>query len=125
MKHQQVQGIDSAVWEFRNQEMTLSLDYGRYSNDLQYYSNQPEYHAEWLRIAGRKAKLATFRLGDESIADSREKDREFVAAVYFPEVSGSGETKLTFWPNTVDVATQESAKKISFGQVQMTAASQR
>jgi hypothetical protein len=101
MKNQNVRGIDSAVWEFRNRRMTVNLDYGMYSDDLEFHKDQPEYRTEWLRIDGKKAKVATLRMSNN-----------YIAAIYFPEVSDGGGTKLTFWASCVDSAMQESAKKI-------------
>jgi hypothetical protein len=109
MKDQHARGIDSAVWRFRNRSITLDLDFGLYSNDLTFYSDQPEYRAEWTEIGGKKARIATLRMRDESLANSLEKDRNYVATVYFPDVHGA---RLTFWANCVDAAAQESAKKI-------------
>src|SRR5262245_23465567 len=70
LEDQKARGIDSAVWEFRNHAMSLSIDYGMYSNDLEFYKDQPDYHAEWLRIDGKKAKVATLRMSDKYPADS-------------------------------------------------------
>jgi len=112
MKNRNVRGIDSAVWEFRNHSMTLNLDYGMYSNDLKSYVDQPEYRAEWLGIDGKKAVIATLRMRDKDMAASPEKDRKYIAAVYFPDVNSGEKTKLTFWASCVDSATQESAKRI-------------
>src|SRR2546427_10407959 len=108
MRNQNARGTDSAVWEFRNRQMTLNLDYGMYSNDLEFYAGQPEYHTEWVRIDGKRAKIATLRMND---ADSWDKDRKYVAAVYFPEVNGRA-TKLTFWADCIYPATRDSAKNI-------------
>lgn len=112
LKNQKVRGIDSTVWKFRNREMTLDLDYGRYSNDLQFYADQPDYHTEWLRIDGKKAKIASWRMSDAYLADCPKKGRGYVAAVYFPDLGGSGTTKLTFWASCIDSATRDSARKV-------------
>ena len=112
MKNQNVRGIDSAVWEFRNRALNLNIDYGMYSNDLKSYENQPEYKAEWLYIDGKKAKVATFRMSDEDTAGSPLKDLKYVSAVYFPDVGGGGDTKLTFWANCISPAAQGSARTI-------------
>ena len=105
MKNQNVRGIDSAVWQFRNSSMTLDLDYGMYSNDLKSYADQPEYQAWWILIDGKEAKVATLRMDDD-------RGRKYVAAVHFPDVSGRGGTRLTAWARCRDRATQQSAKNI-------------
>lgn len=106
----QDQGIDSAVWSFRNENIRLELDYGVYSNDLQIYGDKPEYHESWVVIHGKKAKLCTFRLSDSSATPATEK-KPFIAAVYFPD-TGSPSQKLTLWASTDSPAAQEKAKLI-------------
>lgn len=109
IRNQKVRGIDSAVWQFRNRNMTLNLDYGMYSDNLESYKDESEYHAEWVRIDGKSAKVVTLR----NSTDASNKNRKYAAGVYFPEVSGPT-TKLTVWAECVDVATRDSAKNIFF-----------
>jgi hypothetical protein len=105
MKNQNVRGIDSAVWQFRNSSMTLDLDYGMHSNNLKSHADQPEYQEEWFLIDGKQAKVATLRMDDN-------RGRKYVAAVHFPDVSGGGGTRLTAFASCRDRATQQSAKSI-------------
>jgi hypothetical protein len=109
-RNQNVRGIDSVVWQFRNRNMTLNLDYGMYSNDLEPYGDETETerHTEWVRIDGKSAKIVTLRKDSTNPGD---KDPKYVAGVYFPEANGP-KTKLTFWVDCVDVPTRDSAKNI-------------
>jgi hypothetical protein len=110
MRNQNLRGIDSAVWQFRNRNMTLNLDYGMYSDDLEPYGGETESerHAEWVRIDGKSAKIVTLR---KNSAIPGDEDRKYSAAVYFPDANGP-KTKLTFSADCVDAATRDSAKNI-------------
>ena len=107
------EGIDSSVWHFRNQRMTLAFDYGMYSNDLADSADEPQYREKWFRVDGRAAKVATFRMNERSSADGLEKERPYITAVYFPAVKRGG-VKLSVWAYCVDSNTQEEAKKVFF-----------
>ena len=111
LQDQKAHGIDSAVWVFSNESMTVSLDYGVYSNGLTTYSNQLEYREEWLNIGGRKAKVVTFRR-DETLL-TYDRDLPYVTAVYFPDVT-SGGVDLEVWVSCKDVASQAEAKQVLF-----------
>ena len=113
LKDQHSRGIDSAVWDFRNDRMTLAFDYGMYSNDLKDLVSEPQYRERWFMVDGRKAKVATFLLSEQSLADNSERGRPFIAAVYFPAVKRGG-VKLSVWAYCIDNNTQEEAKKILF-----------
>ena len=108
MRNKNAGGTDSAFWEFRNRAMTLRVDYGMYSDNLESYSDRAEYHGEWIRIDGKNAKVVTLRTND---AEGPDKDRKYATAVYFPQTVGSA-TKLIIWAHCVDVATRDSARKI-------------
>src|SRR5262245_15224013 len=55
MKKQNVRGIDSSVGEYRNERMKVYFDYGIYSNDLESFSDKPDYKEDLKQIGGRKA----------------------------------------------------------------------
>ena len=100
LKERDVRGIDSEVWEYRSRDLRLAIDYGMYSDDLDSYSDRPEYKAEWVSIDSKKAKVVTYRSG-----------KSYVAAVYFPGLWGS-DTKLGFSVESKSAAEQELSKKI-------------
>ena len=108
-----VEHEDSEIWRSGNNNCSLVSDYGDYSSDLHLYANQPEYHAEWLRIGGESAQVETMRVGDVNAPDWVEKDRRYLAAVFFPKI-GNGRAKLSMHARCVDLAAQESAKQIFF-----------
>lgn len=87
MKERKVKGVDSLVWEYRDGESRLAIDYGMHSNDLRAMAGTPGARAEWVSIDGRRANVVTSRSG-----------KSYVAAVHFPDLGGdaaSGRTKLT------------------------------
>ena len=111
LKDQHARGIDSAVWYFRNDRMTLAFDYGWYSNDLKDSANEPQYREKWFIVDGKKAKVATLRMNEQSLGNSSEKDRPYITAVYFPVVRRGG-VKLSVWAYCIDSNTQEEAKTV-------------
>jgi hypothetical protein len=105
-----VQEIDSAIWEYNNNNIRLVVDFGRYSNDLQLYLRQPDYHEEFFVIAGKKAKIASFRL-DDSFTTPVDRDYRFIAAAHFPKLDDSPR-RLTFSASCKSPDAQEIAKTI-------------
>ena len=59
MKEVKVQGIDSFVKKYENAAMTVSLNYGAFSDPLE-YASMPGYGEEWVKIDGKEAKMVQF-----------------------------------------------------------------
>jgi hypothetical protein len=112
MRDEEVKGIDSAVWQYRNDGMILTIDYGMYSNSLESYKSQPGHHEEWFLIGGKRAKICTFQLDESFMNTAEDRDFSFISAAYFPEVRESSVAKLSIWVNAKGTGEQEAAKKI-------------
>jgi hypothetical protein len=112
MRDNEVKGIDSAVWQYRNGGMILTADYGMYSNSLESYKGQPGYGEEWFLIGGKRAKVCTFQLDESFMNTTEDREFSFISAAYFPEVSEGAATKLSIWVSARGAGEQEAAKKI-------------
>jgi len=62
MKQDDVQGIDSFVQQYSGNNMTMSFDYGWYSNPLNGRESTPEFWQLEEKISGRDAKLIGYKL---------------------------------------------------------------
>jgi hypothetical protein len=71
----EIRPIDSYVREFKNDALILSLDYGMYSDPLDYANAR---RSEWTVIDGRRARLVEF--------EQEVKDRRSCSAVHFPQL---------------------------------------
>ncbi len=100
MKDQKVRGIDSAVWDYRNDCLRLAIDYGMYSNDLKSLASQPNHDSEWVLINCQKAYVVTCRY-----------EKSYISAVHFPALWDS-DTKLTFYVEGKSDNTQKIAREI-------------
>jgi len=68
-------GEDSFVGEYKSETITLSFDYGPYSDTLQNKHNHNQYK-EWReQINGHEAKMVTYT----------KSNTEFVMAIHFPK----------------------------------------
>lgn len=103
LKNERARGIDSALWQFSNDKMLLSIDYGMYANPLTSYSSQLNYEERWSQINGRRAKIISFR--------SYRKEWWYAAAAYFPPPT-SGGRELSVWASCADTQTQEDAMRV-------------
>lgn len=110
---QDVKGTDSSVWEYRGHDMILQIDLGRYSNNLQSYSEQSEYSEELTEIDGKAAKICTFEVGKNSSLNNKQKCQH-IAAVHFPEIDNDFNTKLTFMVYCENADCRDIAKDIFY-----------
>lgn len=110
MEERAVQGTDSYVGEFHNNNIHLSFDYGWWSDPLE-DTSRPQYQEAIVEIDGKRAKQVTFFL------PKPEEAPPFVAAVHFSDVGdgpdkGGGTTRLTMFARCRSPADQETAKRI-------------
>lgn len=84
-------GIDSAIWNFRNDDLRIIIDLGRYSEKPLIYKDEPGYIEKKVVIDRRKAVIVLF----ENV-NTDPKEARFVAAVYFPKIDHQN-TKLSFF----------------------------
>jgi len=110
LKRESTTAVDSSVWVFSSDHIRLVIDFGPYSNNLEVYHTQPGFSEELVEIAGKKAKIASFRL-DDRFANNAHRGLRFVAAAYFAS-SVSDSQKLTFWVNCNGSSEQQIAKTI-------------
>jgi len=89
MKRTSAQDTDSLVGEYRSSNISLSFDYGWYSDPLD-YQGRTDYEESFIEIDGRKAKLVTFRQ-----TNSQNGFANF-AGIHFSELA-DGQNKLTMW----------------------------
>ena len=89
MKRTSASGIDSLVGEYRNSNISLSFDYGWYSDSLD-YGGRTDYEERFIEVDGRKAKLVTF-----SQSNSKNDFTNF-AGIHFANPV-DGQDKLTMW----------------------------
>lgn len=117
MIDQKAGGTDSEVWEFRNDEIRLSIDYGYFSNPLTLYNEQHYFHEELLTVDGREAKISSFKLTEE-FSSPADEEMTFIAAIHFPNTDNiapgtdDNPRKLTFWANCKDENAQEITRSI-------------
>ncbi|WP_310821131.1 hypothetical protein [Stratiformator vulcanicus] len=98
LKEQPVQGIDSFVGRYNGKEMTLSFDYGWYSNAL----DGEGYEGKWTKIDGRRAWIAA---KGETIG------------VHFPKVEGMIRLTMFVQRTGADADTVKTIfKSIRFGE---------
>lgn len=93
MKRKDVQGIDTFVWLYQSDSISLSIERGilvsERPSDLDYY----DYKEEWTEFGAKRAKVSSYSV---DIADNKKANEpQHVIAVYFPEVD-KGEEKLSF-----------------------------
>lgn len=104
MQRQAVTGIDSCVGELKGAGMSLSYDYGGYSDPLDSYSENVDYKEESATINGFQAKIISFRfMGDQELP--------YVIAAHFPDI-GVEFTKLTMWITCAGPAEVEKGRQI-------------
>lgn len=122
MEDKKARGIDSAVWQFEDEEITLSIDSGIYTNDFQDLKSSFEVKEEKVTIDGKNVK---FFIWDENkdISETYEVNKDgstkphevfkkhFSIGVYFQE----GKRRYTgtnFVITTKTLEGQETAKKV-------------
>ena len=76
LQKQDVQGVDSLVGEFVSPTLTLSFDYGAYSDPL----DREGFEGFWTTIDGRRARIAR---------------NEELIGVHFPDVNGGPKQPMT------------------------------
>jgi len=97
-------GIDSFVGEYKGDSISLSFDYGLYSNRLE-NNGQSGYVARKERIGGKDAKIASFQ---ERYTGN---PFEHAIGVHFPHVAGK-EIRLTVFATCKTTNDYETAKTI-------------
>lgn len=110
MKRADVEGIDSAVYEYVSAEITVDLDFGRYPADFSSYRREREFREEVVRIGGRRAEICTY-LNDEDGTDITARDKRFVAGANFLD-TGLESHALTIWVSCKDRRDLDIAKTI-------------
>jgi len=107
LQPKKVQPFDSVVTVFENADMSVSFDFGWYSNSLKSWRGEPGYSQRTVRIGSRAAKLVRVQPKDSP-------GKPYVAAVAFRNVSGSGNTSnhLTGSCAAATPAGQEMGEKI-------------
>jgi hypothetical protein len=104
LKRTRFGGIDSCVGEYGGPGMSLSYDYGGYSNPLEDYSDSADYKEEMTVIDGFPAKVISLRH-----TDGRELPHSI--AVHFANIAVSS-TKLTLWIDCAGTTEMETGRKI-------------
>ena len=89
MREQKVQGIDSYVGQYRNNNLQVSFDYGMYSAPMDKYSNEAEYKEIKKKIGGLDAVVIFFR---QTTPASKHR---YFAGVHFSHVGGDRNTGIT------------------------------
>ena len=97
-------GIDSCVGEYGGPGMTLSYDYGGYSDPLDSYSDNADYKEELTDIDGFQVKVISLRH-----TDGRELPHSIAA--HFADL-GKYSTKLTMWINCAGTTEMETGRKL-------------
>ena len=105
MPKQDTHGIDSYVEEYQNKNMSISFDYGIYSDPLDGYSMEPEYKEIKEVISGREVKIVLFK------ATNFVSEYTYFAGVHFAAVKEDG-SKLTMIVEFNDEKDHETAKII-------------
>jgi len=82
-------GIDSDVWTFKGESLTLTTDLGFYSSKPIEDKDEAEYAERRTFIGGKRATIVTFKNRDVN-----SDGFQYVAAVYFPKVERTGTIKL-------------------------------
>ncbi len=97
-------GIDSCVGEYGGPGMSLSYDYGGYSDPLESYSDNADYKEEMTVIDGFQAKVISLRFTDG-------RELPHFIAVHFPNVAENS-TKLTMVIDCAGATEMETGRKI-------------
>ena len=86
---QSSKGIDSDVWTFKGESLTLTTDLGFYSSKPMEDKYEAEYAERRTFIGGKRATIVTFKNRDVN-----SDGFQYVAAIYFPRIERSGTMKL-------------------------------
>ena len=97
-------GIDSCVGQYGGPGMTLSYDYGGYSDPLDGYSDNADYKEEMTVVDGLQAKVISLRHTDG-------RELPYSIAVHFTDVDKNS-TKLTMWISCAGPTEMETGRKI-------------
>lgn len=110
MKPQEVQGIDSTVWEYGNSSITLTIDWGQYPGAFEPYRDRPEYKEEWIKVGDKAAHFWSYRDSEEYITTTL-GDKRYNATICFAD-TGIAEQKLTLGAYCKTKSDQVTAKMI-------------
>lgn len=99
-----VRGIDSFVGEYKCDSISLSFDYGQYSNRLE-NEGESGYASRKERIGGKSAKIASFHYPNTG------HPFDHAIGVHFPQVAGK-EVRLTVFATCKTTNDYETAKTI-------------
>lgn len=83
MVKEDVEGTDSFVGQYNRDGMTLSFDYGWYSNPLNSFCDQPEYQESQIELSGKPARIISFS-NENHLFDP---EYTYVAGLYVPTAS--------------------------------------
>ena len=112
MKDLGAKGIDSCVAEYANNDITVSLDYGRYGSPPRRSNSYLEFKEQSVLIDGKNAQLATF-------VDASHKNSGLKYATWMYVVVKESETdelpktiSLMMWVRSESQKAQEIAQRI-------------
>lgn len=105
LNKQDIHGIDSYVGKYDNDEMTVTFDYGIYSNNLSFCQN-----SKWVLINYRPAKICSYK---EDESDNERGDKEFITAVYFPYIDLKSNA-LTLYISYKEKIPREAAEQMIY-----------
>ena len=122
MEDKKARGIDSNIWEFEDEEMSLSIDSGIYTNDFQDLKDSYEVKEEKLKIDNKNVRFfiwddnkdisETYEVNkDGSIKPHEVFEKHFSIGVYFQEGKRQ-HSGTNFVITTKTLEGQETAKKI-------------
>jgi len=100
-----VHGIDSFVGEYQGNSISLSFDYGLYSDDLTTAEGGSDYSSHLERIGGKKARISSFYFPNTG------HPFDNAIGVHFPEAGGKN-IKLTVFATCKTTNDYETARRI-------------
>jgi hypothetical protein len=96
LREQSVKGMDSNMWEFSNDDITVSLESGPLTMTLEdWLKNYSDYTEEWKTIDGELVKTVSFNYGPQSHT-LNDPSKNNIVAVHFPR-SARTNNNLTVW----------------------------
>lgn len=127
MKDKNVEGIDSFVMEFENDEITLGIEYGDYSQDVVSQLKNYEGQKKATKIDGKEIEVVNYDY-DKPIpsntkmtsnsAESEKTDKNeknFVIGVNFPNAMKSySRSAISFVARCKTLESRETAEKILY-----------
>jgi len=100
-----VHGLDSFIGDYKGDSITLSFDYGLYSDPLETAHGGSGYTSHRERIGGQMAKIASFYLPNS------DPQFDFAIGVHFPKAAGK-EIGLTVFATCKSTNDYETARTI-------------